>query len=388
MSGRESAIRRPSRSPSGRTTLLLYVRAGGRCELDGCNKYLLEHGPTHTTGNFADRGHIYGFMPSAARGLASGRPPPEEINGVDNLILLCKECHHLVDGVAPDDYPVEVLREFKRTHEERVFDLTGISTNRDFVPVVVRALVASRPVDLSDHEMQCAVIPNYIKRRERVEVDLTTIPDDPCAAYWESCASAIESKVRRLYEARIDPEKAVRVAVFAMGPIPLLVHLGSCLSDKLDVDLYQLQRNPRSWSWLSGPGELRYRSSLLAKGSDGANVALLVNLSGRNNEETVRTKELGEQPWIYEITLADREPETNLLRARADLDRFVEEYGCLLARIRQAHPWVRSIHVFPAVPASVAVAMGLHRLPKVDPSLLIYDRDERRGGFVRTMEVK
>lgn len=30
--------------------LLLFVEAGGRCEFDGCNKYLLEHHVTLTTG--------------------------------------------------------------------------------------------------------------------------------------------------------------------------------------------------------------------------------------------------------------------------------------------------------------------------------------------------
>jgi len=41
--------------------LPLFVRAGGRCEFDGCNKYLLAHPLTLTPGNFAQMAHIVAF---------------------------------------------------------------------------------------------------------------------------------------------------------------------------------------------------------------------------------------------------------------------------------------------------------------------------------------
>lgn len=41
--------------------LLLTVRAGGRCEFDGHNKYLFRHSLTLTEGNFSQTAHIVAF---------------------------------------------------------------------------------------------------------------------------------------------------------------------------------------------------------------------------------------------------------------------------------------------------------------------------------------
>ena len=48
--------------------LLLFVRAGGRCQFDGCNRYLLEHYPTLREGNFAEIAHIVAFREDGPRG--------------------------------------------------------------------------------------------------------------------------------------------------------------------------------------------------------------------------------------------------------------------------------------------------------------------------------
>jgi hypothetical protein len=52
------------------TKIHLFVRAGGRCEFDGCNKYLLEHSLTLTEGNFAQLAHIVAL----GRAVRAGAP--------------------------------------------------------------------------------------------------------------------------------------------------------------------------------------------------------------------------------------------------------------------------------------------------------------------------
>jgi len=388
MSTDQSPIEKPSRSIKPRTSLFLYTRAGGRCEFDGCNAYLLEHGPTETPGNFAEQAHIYGFKEKAARGSEPGRPAAEEINEVDNLMLLCPTCHHQVDQVAPQDYTVETLRRFKRDHEARVFDLTTIAKNRDTVPILLKGLIAGRPVDVSDEEMQSAAAPNYVRKRELVTIDLTGVPDTPDKAFWTTTARAIDAKVEGLQAVRPGPGKALRVSVFGLGPIPLLVHLGARLNDKLDVDLYQLHRNPRSWEWKPGVGESRYTTRCLVEGAPGGDVALLVNLSGSNDVASVRATGVGEDIPVYELTLDGQEAAPTFLNTRGDFERFVAEYLLLLAQLRKAHPPESRLHLLPAVPGPVAIALGLHRLPKQDPTFVVYDRDKRAGGFTQTLEIQ
>lgn len=388
MSNDQSPIEKLKRKPKQLTTIFLYTRAGGRCELDGCNQYLLENDATGTAGNFAEQAHIYGFKEKAARGTAPGRPYAEAINAADNLILLCPDCHHEVDNVRPQDFSVEALRRDKREHEARVFDLTEISKDRDTVPVLLKGLIDGMPVDVSDEEMQSAAAPNYVRKREIVAIDLTGVPDTPEPAFWATAARAIDDRVRGLQAARPEPGRALRVSVFGLGPIPLLIHLGSRLNDKLDVDLYQLHRNPRSWEWKPGVGEARYTTNCLAEGTAGGDVALLVNLSGSNDVASVRAAGVTEDIPVYELTLDGQDTALTILNTRGDFERFVAEYLLCLARIRKAHPPESRLHLFPAVPAPVAIALGLHRLPKQDPTFVVYDRDKRAGGFTQTLEIQ
>jgi hypothetical protein len=53
----------------------------------------------------------------------------------------------------------------------------------------------------------------------------------------------------------------------------------------------------------------------------------------------------------------------------------------MLATIRSEHPLEKELHVLAAVPAPAAITLGLMRLPKVDPLLRVYDRDNRCGGL-------
>lgn len=380
------SLYKPSRAISKQTSLFLYVQAGGRCEFNGCNKYLLEHYPTETVGNFAEQSHIYAFSKGGPRGNAPDRPD-DIINSLANLILLCPECHHLVDAVTPDDFSIETLKKFKRDHEDRIFELTDLSKNRDTIPLVLKGTVLGRAVDVSDEEMQTAVAPNYLKRRYKVEIDLNAISDRPEAAFWKTAVETIDRRVEQLYALKPDPDRTLRISVFAISPIPLLIHLGSKLSDKIDVDLYQRHRNPETWSWKDSPGDTVYITNRLVEGEQSEPVILLVNISGRNGLEAV-PENLGNRKTIYELTLEGQDPTPLCLNTRGDLQRFTNEYIRALATIRQLHPNLDVIHLFPAVPAPVAITLGRARLPKVDPPLRVYDRDVRAGGFVPTLEVK
>ena len=66
-----SPVVKPSRAIDAKTTLFLHVRAAGRCEFDNCNEYLLEHEPTGTPGNYAERAHMWAFSVLATSGARS-----------------------------------------------------------------------------------------------------------------------------------------------------------------------------------------------------------------------------------------------------------------------------------------------------------------------------
>jgi hypothetical protein len=366
-------IAKLSRAISAKTSLFLHVRAGGRCEFDNCNAYLLEHEPTGTPGNYAERAHIWAFSEEGPRG--RGRRP-KDIHHIDNLMLLCKNCHTKIDN-EPDVYGVAVLRKFKRDHEERIFGLTGLAKDRDTVPLVFKALIAGRTMDISDDDMQRAAAPNYLRLREKIEIDLTSLPDSADPNYWASGRSIIDEGMQRLLSIKPRGNRSVHVSVFALAAIPLLAYLGSRLSDKVRVDLYQRHRNPESWNWHSGAGNTYFDHQKVKNGS--AEVGLIVNVSGTIARDTIDS--VAKDMTLYQLGVTGQPPTPLVLNTPNDLDRFVVAYVTALEAIRAGHPGLIHLHVFPAVPAPVAVALGRHVLPKVGPQLIIYDQDKRSKTF-------
>lgn len=88
----------------------LWFAAHGRCEFAGCNKVLFKHGLTMDKCNISNYAHIIGDSPKGPRG---GTKSKELAKDISNLILLCPECHKLIDS-DEEKYPVEVKRIMKR----------------------------------------------------------------------------------------------------------------------------------------------------------------------------------------------------------------------------------------------------------------------------------
>ncbi len=113
---------------------------------------------------------------------------------------------------------------------------------------------------------------------------------------------------------------------------------------------------------------------------------MVISLSGQIRPEALPAS-IDDQFTVYELTLANIDPNPTYLRQREDLEHFKETYQAGLRTIARECGKCETLHVFPAVPAPVAVYCGRELLPKVDPKLLVYDYDKRLGGFTPTIEV-
>lgn len=373
----------PSRDIKPLTRVLIAVRAGGRCEFDGHNKYLFRHSVTLTEGNFSQAAHIVAFSVDGPRGKAK-KLSAAQLNDADNLMLLCPECHKLIDD-HPEQYTVSTLRAFKRRHEKRIRELTAMHPEHRTTALLLKANIGKRPVGISLAQVQTAVAPRYIDSEEPCTIDLTVLPDGGPATYPAAIA-AIDDQLGRLYRKRADGSGVSHVSVFALGPIPLLMHLGNGLSDKIDADLYQRHRQPESWAWKRRGTPVKYTTRRLVEGTEIDKVALVLSLSGSIPVESVRLH-ASDAYSIYELTLDGQVPNPNFLRLREDLVLFEQAYQRMLREIGRDHPGLTEIKVFPAVPAPVAVACGRGLFHKVDPILVVYDFDKTQGGFIQTIRI-
>ncbi|MGC4120486.1 MAG: SAVED domain-containing protein [Myxococcales bacterium] len=356
--------------PAG-TQALLYAAAAGRCEFQGCNKSLIEHHLTLLDGNFAQMAHIYAFNEDGPRGRSRGRP--KNINKLSNLMLLCGDCHHQID-TQPALFPVATLREYKREHEDRVRLITGLRHDAKTVVLQLKSKIGGDAVEIPLADVSKAVAPRWPKDRQGIVIDLTTI-DDKNASFNQLAADEICKRVTRLYEPGMDVDQVRHISLFALASQPLLMLLGSRLSNKIPVDLYQKHRDSKDWVWKTSGPIVEYDERGLRRGSDPSQVALVLSLSG--------TVDLGKLPAfvdssfsIIELTLKGQLPNPDFLRRREDLVEFGRVYRLALARIVRDHPTAKEIHVFPAVPAPVAVLCGYELLKKAQPALVAHDCDK------------
>ena len=362
--------------------LCLYVRAGGRCEFDGCNNYLLEHHVTLKEGNFAQVAHIVAFRLAGPRGKEGTRPA--DINDVGNLVLLCPGCHKLVDD-HPEDYSRVTLEEYKKAHEKRILHLTSLGPEGRTAALVLKARIGGQAVAVPFAQITEAVAPLYPIDREGFVVDLTAF-NDTSNTFITTASDEIVERMKRFWEPGGLGARVGRVSVFALAPIPLLVLLGRQLTNKVPTDVYQRHRDTENWTWKSGGKAPRYRLHRRQAGK-GKGVALVLSLSGRVPLSSLPGAVL-QRNTIYEMTLVGMTPSPAYLRQRRDLSNFRTAYAKALGEIVSRHGLLKTIDLFPAVPTPVAVLCGRELLPKVHPALRVWDYDKAKGGFTFQLEVR
>jgi hypothetical protein len=380
----ETNVKDVTRSIKPDNKLLLYVRAGGRCEFDGCNEYILSHQLTHKTINLGQMAHIVAFSTEGPRGDADGGERPVDINDVDNLMLLCHRCHKLVDD-HPKEYSRETLLNYKKAHEERIFWLTSASPDRQTTVLVLKSKIGGQTVKLSNAEIHEAVSPRYPASRAGTEIDLSKIIDEG-DAFYTVAVKEIKHQIERVVSDVVEEEKTNHVSLFALAPMPLLAYAGNLLGNKIPTDLFQRHRDTENWTWKTEGKLTEYKFERIREGTDDDKVILILSLSGKIHLEKLPA-EVVEGANVYEITLNGASPNPTFLRQNQELAAFKDIYQLALREIGSSHGKLEKLHLFPAVPAPVAVLCGRELMPKIDPVLAIYDDDKRHGGFRMILEV-
>jgi len=299
-------------------------------------------------------------------------------------MLLCPQCHKLIDD-HPNDYSRKALEQYKHRHEDRIHHVTGLGPNLKTTVVVVQSKIGGQTAAIPFNHILEAVSPLYPIARPGVVIDLTEIESDS-TAFLAAASETIEQRLARVYEPRGEATQTGHLSVFALAPIPLLVFLGTKLSNKVPVDLFQRHRDTENWTWKTGGTQLEYEFRKQQGGRIKENVALVISFSG-----TITLKELPAEIddafTVYELRPKAVTPNLTLLRSRSDLEAFRLAYQEALGIIIRDHGLIGALHLFPAVPAPVAVLCGRELLPKVHPALAVYDYNKQKGGFTLQLKV-
>lgn len=350
--------------------LKLWVKSGGRCAYPGCTNYLLKDNYTGYEWPIGDMAHIAGHSDKGPRSIA--RMSREKRNLEKNLILLCPSHHRIVDKIAKK-YGIAKVLAFKRRHEDAVHYLTGLSVSGKTTIVRLKGLIRKEKVAVTDNQIREAVINHSAMIPDNSEFFDIALPDyEDNAQYWKSGCLTIDQEIAKLNSKIFGKKDVSHISVFAIARIPMLVYLGSRLSDKIPTDIYQKHRDgAESWCWKKSKNGISFSTKTIQK-MPGINVAAILSLSGKINISSL-PKTIRDKHSIYEIHPDKVRPTRDLVSTPRTLEAFRVSFQKLLRKIESAHPRTKRIALFPAIPVSAAIACGRELLKDISPSLMIYD---------------
>jgi hypothetical protein len=381
----------PSRHIPEDQKRLLWVRAGGRCQL--CNKYLLEDPTTMETLNLGELAHNVGHKQNAQSPRGLDPLDPQLRNEADNLLLLCGDCHHSIDAkVNAGTWTVAGLRERKRAQEQRTRYLTEFTEIDETVVLRVIGDVRGAAVELSDRAAARAVLATGRYARFEggfggadFEVDLRGLPSEQADSYWAAGIDKIDEAIGRRLADAIKRGQVGHLSVFALARIPLLVYAGYQLDDKIQVAVFQKQRTGNeSWAWDAAAPAVSFDFERIRQGDRGTAV-VLVGLSAPLALADVPGELDGAEVWV--ITPREEPPGREILRTQASLDNFKRTYHALLAELERERPKPSAIALLAAVPTSAAIELGRAPMRNAQPPLRIYDRAGAHEPFTLALEI-
>lgn len=362
----------------------LWIASGGRCEFRGCNKPVDRNFLTKERVVLGEFCHIIGDSSIGPRG--DNEKSAELAKDSQNLILCCTGCHKTIDdNHLAEAYSVPQLISMKREHEQhiqRLYDATGVTRS---IPFIVTGRIRGTPTSIPVDAARAAVLrkTNYTRfpSYEEEVLDLNQIPgQEGDSLYWDATKARIDRMVDGLLE-RLTDRKIEHIDLFALAQIPTLAYVGFRLGDRVPLTAHQLQRAPLDrWDWPTSPqtpaAAFAYQ---IPQGVSGGEVALRISLSGTVREEDVARV----LPNVPIATLCVENPSPALVDCEAVQQEFARTWRSLLNELHQSHGRLDRLHVFPAIPASLAVELGRSVHPKVRPEFIFWDYVD--GNFLRTI---
>jgi len=362
---------------------MLWGKAAGRCEFAGCNQPLWKSRVTQEQVNIGQKAHIYAFSGGGARG--HNGADLTALQDLSNLMLVCHGCHRKIDK-RPDGgrYTVSVLQQMKAAHEGRIELVSAIAAEKSSHVLLYGANIGDHSSPLNYAEAAAALFPDRYPAADRaIELSVHNSSfNERDEEFWRKETLELGRKFERLVRA-LAAEGGIRhLSVFALAPQPLLILLGSLLGDIVPCDVYQRHREPMTWAW---PGEGEAASFRMRRPDQSEGPAALVfGVSGSVSTDRIQ-QVLGKSASIWCIDVET--PHNDVVKSRRQTASFRSLVRTTLEQIKAVHGHGETLHIFPAMPVSLAVELGRVRMPKADMPWVVYDEVNSRGGFVRALSI-
>ncbi len=357
----------------------LWAVSAGRCEI--CNQLLYTDGVLGYDGNFGELAHIHAVSEGGPRhkyGMTN-----EEKNNIDNLMLLCPTHHHLIDS-KPEEFGDGFLVHQKKLHEDRIRKLTNISEKESTKIITFFSNIDNQQLYSSERLLKEAVLGVGRYPMDDCVIDLCSglnTKYEPTKALMQQKTIDLESDFSLRFNSIIKERDSI--SVFALAPQPLLFKLGTLINDQYNAIAFQCHRSGHKWAWKDAGDTVNYHIQETKTGTNDK-VALVIDLSAIIMDDRI-TSVLGDDVTIIHITIDN--PNREFVKTQEIQNGFVRCFREAMEKIKNLRPAPEIIHLFPAMPNSLAVRAGMDYMPKADLPLLLYEQANAHEGFFDTIQI-
>lgn len=348
--------------------------AGWRCQFAGCGRNLKLHGATGGRGRFSYFAHIVAASPGGPRGneVLSKLLASE----LSNFMLMCDECHRLIDKVNPARYTVEVLREMREDNIAEVRRLLGNLQHKPAEVVAIIGNIAGQPPQFSIDDAQEALWGSKL-RSSGAKPEHYFYPggqhhDVHSPAYWLSLFQTLKTDLPRLQGLLNGTSQGgtprPRLAIFPLHSTSVLLLAGRILGDAAGTHVFQPHRNKvgqgTRWGWpLAGtlpiPPLDRFKVEEVAPSVSGQDEAILVVALTSDIEATRMPATCAVDGKLLLPTLRITGPtfDKDCMQQPEDLQLVGLAVDAAVRKLQDE--WrVRKVRLFVSAPASAVVAVG------------------------------
>lgn len=365
------------KDPSELTVRMLCAKSAGICEFDGCTENIFLDTLTLSEMNNSNVAHIVASSPNGPRG--DKERSYELSDKIENLMLLCKKHHTLIDSQV-EKYPEESLLGMKKKHEDSIREMCDLISIPKSERVMFFSPIKNSSITHIDNQLTAqALLPH--KRPAStcgITMSIKSSFDYNTTEYWSDLDKQLVKEFERKIGNELDTDPNTIFSVFPLAPIPLIIKLGYLFMDKINVDIYQKKRVPDTWKWI----ETKKTNSFSVNKRvvrDGNNIALILSLTAEINPK--RVTDIVDADIIYTIN-AERIG-VDAISSIDDLSDFWHIYQSVCDEIKNIES-ATEVSLFSAIPVSAAFEIGHRYMPGIYPRLRVYDDN---NGFSETLTI-
>lgn len=376
--------------------------AGWRCQFAGCGRDLKRHGATGGRGRFSYFAHIVAASPKGPRGHST--ESKRLASELSNFMLLCDECHRLVDKVNPARYTVPVLRKMR---EDSIAEVQRLLDTLQYPATEVIAIIGNAAgqqgqlsVDdarqaLWGRQLRCvSTKPEYFFRLGGNNHQVHE------ATYWMSMFQSLRQEIP-LLQALLNGTRhgggpRPRLAVFPLHGTSVLLLAGRLFGDNAGTHLFQPHRNlvgdGTRWEWPAEDGAAASHkfevTQMAPPAAEVTEACLVVALTSDIPPERMPAAcAANGRHRLPTLRITGPTFDKACMQHPADVQLFGRAVDAAICRLQDE--WhVSKVHLFVSAPATAVVTVGQKMQARHHASFVCYEALPGAGSaYAATIEI-